>query len=261
MKTWTPEEEGILVNRVSEGLKKLIELLPAKSASSIYCKASKMGVSIPHVTEYDRMGSELENKKWMWENRILPVLIKNGKCMEWHGSNSKGYGQIRFFVAGKNRIFSTHRIAWEVANGELLNPLINGCHTCDNPKCNNPSHIFHGTQSDNVHDMHIKGKARGMFKKGQKPHANNVRGERVPHSKLTDVKVMEARVIHEAGLLGYKLLAKRAGVTNQIMHRALKRRGWRHVPEPTQEQRHNILSEYLKHNPAKPKRYGTTIRV
>jgi hypothetical protein len=34
------------------------------------------------------------------------------------------------------------------------------CHTCDNPRCCNPTHLYAGTYKDNNHDMHERGRER-----------------------------------------------------------------------------------------------------
>lgn len=261
MKTWTQEEEAILRDRAADGIDVLAALLPTKTRTSIYTRASKEQIAIARVLDYDRDGDELTNKTWAWENRIKPKLTTNGECKEWGGSHSKGYGQIRIFVRGEKRIFSTHRIAWEVANGRLMEATLSGCHTCDNPRCNNPVHIFPGTHRDNVADMHAKGRQRGQFKPGRIPHKNMARGERSGNAVLSDEKVTWARVIHAAGLIGYKLLGKRLGVAPQGLRSAILKERWKHVPEPTQEKREEILREYLSVNPAKPKRTGKSVSI
>lgn len=81
-------------------------------------------------------------------------------CWTWTGRpNRNGYGR---FGIGHN-VFYTHRFAYEITVGEIPEG-IGVCHSCDNPQCCNPKHLFLGTQADNVFDMIRKGR---MSKKGQ----------------------------------------------------------------------------------------------
>jgi hypothetical protein len=93
------------------------------------------------------------------------INVKKPKdCWEWINSTrgSLGYGQFRI----GSRICDAHRIALELKSG----PLKKGryvCHTCDNPKCCNPYHLFGGTQKENMDDMTNKGRGRN---KSQEPY-------------------------------------------------------------------------------------------
>ena len=67
--------------------------------------------------------------------------------------NQKGYS--RMTIDGQRVL--CHRLAWEVAHG----PIPAGravCHTCDNPPCCNPDHLFLGSIADNNRDMWDKGR-------------------------------------------------------------------------------------------------------
>lgn len=68
-------------------------------------------------------------------------------CWLWSGANTRGYGVMRF--GPRNKL--AHRVAWEIANGEIPGGM-NVCHTCDTPACCNPNHLFLGTQTDNMSD-------------------------------------------------------------------------------------------------------------
>ena len=90
--------------------------------------------------------------------RLMDKVSKeetNG-CWVWTGScNQKGYGLIS--VAG--RLTKAHRAAYQCYVGEIPTGLF-VCHTCDNRKCINPSHLFVGTHRDNMRDMVKKGRSK-----------------------------------------------------------------------------------------------------
>lgn len=76
------------------------------------------------------------------------------ECWLWPFGASR-YGTIRHPVTGKNS--RVHRVAYELDRGF---PLVDyGCHTCDQPMCCNPDHIFDGTNKLNQLDAASKGRS------------------------------------------------------------------------------------------------------
>ena len=86
--------------------------------------------------------------------RFWNKVDKTDDCWNWTASkNIQGYGYFRF--DGKMR--KAHRMAWLLVNGEIPDGMC-VCHTCDNPGCVNPIHLWLGTNQDNMDDMNNKGR-------------------------------------------------------------------------------------------------------
>lgn len=77
---------------------------------------------------------------WVWTRRCLP----------------NGYGRFREGYA--------HRTSYELVYGPLTDG-VKVLHHCDNPPCIRPSHLFSGTQKDNMQDCLKKGRfsPRGLL--------------------------------------------------------------------------------------------------
>lgn len=87
---------------------------------------------------------------------------RNGpdQCWPWLGSiNRKGYGQFSAQIERKSETFEVHRLMWRLVNGPIPAGML-VCHSCDNPICVNPAHLWLGTSHDNNHDAIRKGRMK-----------------------------------------------------------------------------------------------------
>jgi len=91
---------------------------------------------------------------------------------------------------------------------------MNVCHSCDNPPCVNPSHLFLGTHADNVADRVRKDRSGG-------PHLGNEHH----NAKVTSEQVQEIR---ESDLT-QKELGRIYNLSQQTVSEIVRRKIWDHV--------------------------------
>ena len=142
-------------------------------------------------------------------------------CWEWQGADrGSGYGSMK---AGK-RAELAHRISWTIAKGAIPEGIYI-CHHCDNRACVNPSHLFAGTQSDNMLDAYRKGRIKLPYC----PEVQFQKGEGHPNSKLTNDNVRSIRRAYASGGVIYRDLAKQYGVDHTLIYQIVNRIRWTHI--------------------------------
>lgn len=89
-----------------------------------------------------------------WSSKVK--FGSQDECWLWLASkNKKGYGTLGEGLA--------HRISYELHYGSFDYSL-SVCHSCDNPSCVNPKHLWLGTSNENMQDM-VKKKRADRTKK------------------------------------------------------------------------------------------------
>lgn len=139
------------------------------------------------------------------EDRFFSRFVKTDSgCWQWTAHADKnGYG----ILPGDKGAIRAHRLSYELHKGEIPKKMM-VCHTCDNPGCVNPDHLFIGTAKDNAQDA---------LKKGR-----HYIGEKNGRSKLTREQV---NFILNCKLNGQQL-AEKFGVTRATINRIRRMEGW-----------------------------------
>ena len=128
------------------------------------------------------------------------------ECWLWTaGRGKRGYGQFSILTWP----YSAHRVSMSLNGRDPLE--LNACHTCDNPPCCNPAHLFAGMDKQNVADKVRKGRV--------------ARGEGVASAKLTAEAIRAIRNDRRI----YREIAADYGVSATVVGEVKRRISWGHV--------------------------------
>lgn len=120
------------------------------------------------------------------------------ECWPWLGvKNIQGYGRVQI----KEYSYYAHRVIFNLVypNTIELNAPKNSSekgfllHTCDNPACCNPKHLWIGTHDDNMADKAAKGRTPDYS------------GDKGPRCKLSMAQAQEIRALRKQGVTAREL--------------------------------------------------------
>lgn len=150
----------------------------------------------------------LEDRFWGKVNKL-----SINECWVWTGCKEKmGHGRIR---VNKSTREMAHRLSYILANGEIPKDKC-VCHSCDNPSCVNPNHLWVGSKGQNNTDRASKGRSAKAI------------GELNNSSKLTNENVIEIKNLIKGGVKP-KQLAIKFNVSQATIGRIKNNLGWNQV--------------------------------
>lgn len=152
-------------------------------------------------------GGELLSK------RVPPPKPNKSGCLIWQGyKNWFGYGAVK--IGG--RVWPAHRYYYHKAHPleEIKGMVV--MHICDVRGCVNPQHLRLGTQTQNLRDMHTKGRQGGA------PGIKNF------NAKLTEAQVHEIRSLR--GTASQSEVARRYNVSQVTISYIWIGKTWKSLP-------------------------------
>jgi hypothetical protein len=129
-----------------------------------------------------------------------------GHCFVKSKGGRMTYGRVEL---NKQRL-RVHRAVWMIVHGDIPDGLC-VLHSCDNPLCCNPSHLFLGTQADNIRDKMEKGRHRVVY------------GEDCGSSKITMEIAQQIREIKGT----QRAIAARFGLSQGAVHAIRTGKTWK----------------------------------
>ena len=180
------------------------------NATSCGCKTTK-GPPLGYIK------IPLRDRFWAKVPKLPP-----DSCWEWLGmrclQTKHAYGTLKV----NNRRRLAHRLMWELTHGPIPTGLA-VCHTCDNPPCVNPDHLFLGTNMDNIEDMMRKGRGAGQQGTRYQP---DVSGTNNGRAKLSEDDIRTIRLAYH---MNYNELAEHYDVSPSTIGRIVKGDTWKHI--------------------------------
>lgn len=117
-----------------------------------------------------KLDADLVRRFWLKVSKRGP-----NECWPWTGARTRGgYGHLK--LSKSRKVVRASRVSFAIYKGVPKRLVL---HTCDNPPCCNPSHLYDDSHKKNAADMMARGRAR---------HLGAGRGEDHPLAKITDAQ-------------------------------------------------------------------------
>lgn len=131
------------------------------------------------------------------------VINEATQCWVWQKSRTEpeGYGCYQDKINDKWVTQYTHRLSWALHYGPIPVGLF-VLHRCDIRPCCNPTHLFTGTQRDNIVDAYAKGRI--------------ARGDARSDTKLPDDVIMIVRQRYTMGE-SLRAIGREYGVSHSLL--------------------------------------------
>lgn len=160
--------------------------------------------------------------------------VSNSGCWEWTGGKDQdGYGTFRGEVLGQ-MFKRAHRWSFAFHNNQEIPKGSSVCHSCDNPSCVNPAHLWLGSTLENQQDKWRKGRG-GMPKMEDSQNAKITNEQALailadprPHSRIAADYGLSAstvsslknrdswRGLGDVEVVKHKRVSPRKGVSDKI---------------------------------------------
>ena len=127
-------------------------------------------------------------------------------CWEWTGWKELGYGHLKY----KTETIKAHRFSVMIDGRDPSGLFV--CHSCDNPSCVNPNHLFLGTLQDNHKDMMNKGRNKSGNALNKK-------------TKLNEQQILEIRNSKESNTA----LSKIYNIAGSSIRKIKNKTIWKHI--------------------------------
>ncbi len=161
------------------------------------------------------MNKKLKNNILLRFEKYKRIDEKTG-CWIWTAACCNGYGHISIRLNGMKKAKKVHRMSYLIyKDNRIKNKEI--CHTCDNPPCFNPDHLFKGNAKINSDDKIAKGRDRKAF------------GENHGQSVLTTKQVIKIKKLLKGKKYWNYQIADHFNVARVTIYKIKKGITWRHV--------------------------------
>lgn len=158
----------------------------------------------------------VKKKQHVIEKFLSKIIVNNNDCWGWNSCFKQNGYALLTLGRGLPQLLASRFSYWYFNMVDPAKYCV--CHTCDNPSCVNPNHLFLGTNKDNTQDM--------MRKRRNCPPPTSF-GEDHHNTKL---KIVDITKIKKDVRIA-RHIAKDYGISIKTVYRIKKGQTWKKYDE------------------------------